>query len=113
MTTQPLTPDQSVRLVFASYLKPRDSFSQWPDSTRFSVDLDLAENQILQVGIATYLDSEEDSFPLSIALTLKIASLASAVRPVVRRSLELRGNPQATGLTWSVRDPHYAPPDSA
>ena len=104
MTTQPLTPDQSVRLVFASYLKPRDSFS---------VDLDLAENQILQVGIATYLDSEEDSFPLSIALTLKIASLASAVRPVVRRSLELRGNPQATGLTWSVRDPHYAPPDSA
>ena len=57
MTIQPLTPDQSVRLVFAGYMKPGDSFS---------VDLDQAKNQILQVGIATYLDSEEDPVTLQV-----------------------------------------------
>jgi len=57
MTIQPLTPDQSVRLVFAGYMKPGDSFS---------VDLDQAKNQILQVGIATYLDSQEDPVTLQV-----------------------------------------------
>jgi hypothetical protein len=57
MTIQPLEPGQTVRLTFSGYEKPGDSFS---------VDVDLAKNQILKVGIASYLDSEKDPVTMQV-----------------------------------------------
>ncbi|MEJ2335527.1 MAG: hypothetical protein P8Y26_07810 [Gemmatimonadales bacterium] len=57
MTIQPLEPGKTLRLTFSGYEKPGDSFA---------VDVDLTSNQILNVGIASYLDSQNDPVTMQV-----------------------------------------------
>jgi hypothetical protein len=50
-------PGQRVRLTFADYLKPGDSFA---------LEVDLASNRPLEAKVSSYLDSKEDAVTLDV-----------------------------------------------
>ena len=95
MTIQPLEPGKTLRLTFTGYEKPGDSFA---------VDLDLTSNQILNVGIASYLDSEDDAVTMQVKFGMLPGNISYAS--------DITLDAQAKNMTVTVQNTGYRPAGS-